>query len=67
MATVTDPKTGRMTLVLACRSCMAPVWFGFTATGKRCPYNVVDGQPTEVSHFTTCNDPQRWSRKGAAS
>jgi hypothetical protein len=64
MAIVTDPRTGRRALIMACRSCNKPVYWGYTAKGKRCPYDVTeDGEPTEVSHFTTCNDPKRWSKR----
>jgi hypothetical protein len=40
--------------------------WGDSPTGKRTPYDVVDGQPTTVSHFTTCPDAKAWSRNGAA-
>lgn len=63
MTVVTDPKTGVSAHVTECRSCQAPVYWGFTTKGKRCPMNVVDGEATDVSHFTTCNDPKRWSKK----
>lgn len=65
MATLIDPRTGRAALVQACRSCNKPVYFGFTKAGKRCPYDVTpEGEPTETSHFTTCTEPGKWSRKG---
>lgn len=64
MATLIDPRTGRATLVLPCRSCGKPVYFGFTKAGKRCPYDVIEGEPTDTSHFTTCTEPGKWSRKG---
>jgi len=63
MATVIDPRTGRAALIMPCRSCNRPVFFGLTAAGKRCPYDVVDGEPTGESHFRTCTEPQKWSRK----
>jgi hypothetical protein len=50
-----------------CRSCHAPIAWGESATGRRTPYDVVDGQPTNVSHFTTCPDARTWSRNGTAS
>jgi hypothetical protein len=49
---------------IPCRSCGQPIAFGWTAAGKKCPYDVVDGKVTMTSHFATCTDPQRWSRKG---
>ncbi len=46
-----------------CRSCGAPIWWGLTRNGKPCPYDIVDGEPTETSHFTTCPDAKAWTRK----
>jgi hypothetical protein len=57
-----------------CRSCGAPIWWGYTKTGKRCPFNVAlkgidrtTEQPvyemTEISHFTTCKDAKMWTRR----
>ena len=66
MTTVTDPKSGVTAAVHECRSCHAPVYWGFTEKGKRCPYDVVDGTATRTSHFTTCPQAQAWSKKGAA-
>jgi hypothetical protein len=66
---VRDPGRGVLTPVLACRSCKAPVYFGYGTSGRRTPFNLDDNhQPTRVSHFTTCSDPKRWSKKqkGAA-
>lgn len=60
MATVTNPLTRVTTPVLACRVCQKPVYFGFTAKGKRCPYDIVNGEPTTVSHFTTCERIDDW-------
>ncbi len=60
MTTVTNPKTGNQTLVMACRVCNALVYFGFTANGRRCPFDVIDGQPTEISHFTSCPRVSDW-------
>lgn len=44
-----------------CRSCGAEIVFGYTAAGKRCPYDFVDGQVTSTSHFATCDNPKRFS------
>jgi len=46
-----------------CRSCGALIWWGLSKAGKPCPFNVVDGERTEVSHFTTCPDASRWSKR----
>ncbi len=46
-----------------CRSCGAPVMWGKTKSGKWCPFDVQNGEKTEVSHFTTCPDASKWSKK----
>lgn len=61
MAVVKDPLTDASALVIACRVCKAPVYFGYTEKGRRCPYDVVDGEPTRVSHFTTCTNVREWT------
>jgi hypothetical protein len=62
MATVRDPKTGRIALVQQCRVCHKPLYFGYTKLGKRCPYDITDeGEPTEISHFTTCARVKDWN------
>jgi ssDNA-binding Zn-finger/Zn-ribbon topoisomerase 1 len=40
----------------------APVVWGRTRQGKRCPYNVVEGQPTQESHFLNCPHSRAWSK-----
>lgn len=60
MTTVTDPRTNASALVKPCKLCGAPMYFGYTEAGKRCPYDVVDGEPTRVSHFTTCPKVGTW-------
>lgn len=52
--------------VARCNSCQAPIWWGETAAGKRCPFNwdLVTATPTNESHFRTCKDAKRWSKKG---
>lgn len=42
-----------------CRSCGAPVEWRKTAKGRWCPYDA----GTEVSHFETCPDAARWSKR----
>jgi len=59
-------KLGRVAdgrFIVACRSCGAPMVWGKTANGSVCPYNVVDGQATLISHFTTCAQAGRWSKR----
>jgi len=63
MATVTDPKSGVTASVTQCRSCRALIYWGFTASGKSCPFNVEDGAPTTISHFTTCPHAKTWSKR----
>lgn len=50
------PLAGRLG---ACRSCGAAVVWAKTDSGKWCPYD-----PDGASHFTTCPDAGKWSRKG---
>ena len=63
MTTVADPRTGVQRLVVTCRSCGAEMYFGVTAKGRRCPFDIQDGEPTETSHFTSCPQARAWSRK----
>lgn len=46
-----------------CRSCGALVWWGKTGKGKPCPFDVVDGARTAISHFSTCPDAKQWSKR----
>jgi hypothetical protein len=46
-----------------CRSCGALVWWGKTAAGKPCPFDVVDGARTAVTHFSTCPQAKDWSKR----
>jgi len=46
-----------------CRSCGAEMVWGKTAAGKACPFDVIDGKPTHISHFSTCPDAKRWSKR----
>jgi hypothetical protein len=41
-----------------CGSCGARVVWGLTAKGKSCPMD----PDTGLSHYTTCDDPERWSK-----
>jgi hypothetical protein len=49
--------------VVHCCSCGAEMWWGRTVAGKLCPLDVVDGKHTAISHFSTCTNPKRWSRR----
>lgn len=62
MTVVTDPRTGSSALVKPCKLCNAPMYFGFTDAGRRCPFDVVDGEPTRISHFTTCPNVRQMDR-----
>ncbi len=50
-----------------CRSCDAPIYWAETANHKLCPYNIArdeEGNPSVgTSHFATCPDANRWTRK----
>jgi hypothetical protein len=46
-----------------CESCGALIWWGFTATRKRNPFDVIDGARTAVTHFSTCPQAREWSRR----
>ncbi len=47
--------------IQACRSCGKPIWWGKTAAGKSCPFDVVGRERTAVTHFSTCKDANDWS------
>jgi hypothetical protein len=44
-----------------CRSCAALIWWRVNDSGRRQPFDWVDG-PTEVPHHATCPDRQQWRR-----
>lgn len=56
-----------------CRSCGAPVWWGRTAAGKRCPFDVmrqegfeagdVSEVRTPITHFSTCPQARKWGKR----
>lgn len=48
--------------IVRCKACPALIWWGLTAAGKRNPFDVVDGQPTAVTHFSTCPNVRRFER-----
>ena len=45
-----------------CKVCPALVWFGFTANGKRNPFDVIDGQRTAVTHWSTCKNVRAFEK-----
>lgn len=45
--------------VSKCRSCGAPVIWGQTDSGKNCPFDRETGE----SHFRTCPEASKWSKK----
>ena len=56
-----------------CRSCGAPIWWGVTAGGRRCPFDVHlaetswtrgAAERTAITHFSTCPDARGWSKHG---
>lgn len=53
--------------IVQCQSCKAPIYWGLTANGKRCPYNVIEGRATNESHFKTCPNSSDHSKKRRAT
>jgi hypothetical protein len=49
--------------VQRCRVCPNQIWFGRTAAGKACPFDVVDGVKTTVTHFSTCPGVRHFERQ----
>jgi hypothetical protein len=43
--------------------CSGTIWFGRTKAGRPCPFDVVDGQKTTVTHFSTCPEVRQFERK----
>lgn len=46
-----------------CRSCGHAIWWGKTAAGRPCPFDVVGLERTAVTHFSTCLTPKLWSKR----
>lgn len=65
MTTITDPRSGVTALVKPCKVCNQPIYFGFTDKGKRCPFDVIDGQPTRTSHFVSCPEVAKFRESRA--
>lgn len=49
--------------IQACRSCGHAIWWGTTLAGKRCPFDVEHGQPTTITHFSTCPQARSWTKR----
>jgi hypothetical protein len=49
--------------VQACRSCGKPIWWGKTAAGKACCFDVYGRERTAITHFSTCPDAKLWTKK----
>lgn len=57
--------------VVSCRSCKADIVFLRTAAGKTMPVNADTVEPGDtefeygrhVSHYSTCNDPERFRKR----
>lgn len=49
-----------------CRVCPAQIWFGRTAAGRSCPFDVVDGERTAITHFSTCLNVRRFTGSKAS-
>lgn len=43
-----------------CKACGALIWFGRTKAFKRCPFDVVDGHRTAITHFSTCPEVRQF-------
>jgi hypothetical protein len=57
------PVAAPSTRVARCDECDAPIVWGRTANNKPCPYDAdAQGNKTEVSHFSTCTNPKRFSK-----
>jgi hypothetical protein len=48
--------------VTRCKVCGAPMWWGLTKAGKRCPFDVTGGVRTAVTHFSTCPEVRQFER-----
>lgn len=46
-----------------CRVCPAEIWFGRTKAGKPCPFDVVNGARTAITHFSTCPNVRRFGSR----
>ena len=45
-----------------CSVCPAEIWFGFTANGRRNPFDVIDGQRTAITHWSTCKNVRAFEK-----
>jgi len=46
-----------------CRLCNAAIWFGRTRAGRSNPFDVVAGERTAVTHFSTCPRVRDWRNR----
>ncbi len=49
--------------IVQCRSCGSAVWWGTSRAGRPTPFNVIGLERTAISHFTSCPDAGRWSKR----
>jgi hypothetical protein len=46
-----------------CRSCGAQIWWGRTKAGRACPFDIVDGRHTAITHFSSCPNARSHSKR----
>jgi len=56
-------RMGQPPVPRACSTCGALMWWGYTRNQRRNPYDFVDGNFTNISHFSTCPDRKLHSRR----
>ena len=66
LLTAQSSNNGKLERVSTCRSCGAEIAWK-ERNGKRHPYDVVNGQPTDQSHFRSCPDADQWRTKREAA
>src|SRR3712207_6089556 len=66
MLTSQPASSGKQERVSTCRSCGAEIVWR-EKNGQRHPYDVVNGTPTEQSHFRSCPDAAQWRTKRDAA
>ena len=54
--------TGTVGYPTECKSCHARIVWGLTKNGKRAPFDL-----NGMSHFTTCPDARKWTKKGKSA
>lgn len=58
-----DVRIDQSAVIRHCGTCGATIWWGFTRAGRRNPFDVVDGQRTAVTHFSTCPSAKLHSKR----